>query len=181
MGSVTLPPFHKLAKYEGLGRYAIRKYYAFPYRFFYRKKLKMIVDLMPKDHIYNNILDYGSGPGIFTPELKRHAINVKSFDMKDVIDPRWRFQAIVCASVLEFTDIYSRLYFFNRIMSSKAHLYIASPMNTRLSRAYFKLIGDKESRHSHKKILSEVSKQFKIEEYHTWMKLYFSIKATKLT
>ena len=179
MGSLTLPPYSQLAPYEGGGNYAVKKYYSFPYRFFYRKKLNMIVDMMPEGHVYNNILDYGAGPGIFTPELKKHAVNVKSFNIGDVIDPRWSFDAVVCASLLEFVSLRSTIPRISKIMIPNGTLLVASPIKNRITDAYFKLYKSPFDRNSHDKIIHEISKYFRILEYNRWMNLYFSIKATK--
>ena len=177
--NLRLPPYASLKQYEGKGNYAISKYYRFPHSFFYRKKLKMIVSLMEKDKIYHNILDYGSGPGIFTDELKKHALFIKNFEIKDIIDPRWRFDAIVCSSVLEFCHLSITLQTLRSILNTNGKLFIGSPMNTKLSLLYFRCISNKESRHSHFNILSEVSKHFRIEEYHSWMNLYFALRASR--
>lgn len=178
--ALRLPPYSSLKSYEGGGNYAIGKYYRFPYRFFYRHKLRMILSLMEKDKIYHNILDYGAGPGIFTPALKKHALFVKNFNHGDVLDPRWRFDAIVCCSVLEFTELGFTLATIKRLLNPGGKLYVASPMDSWLGEAYFTSIGDRHRRHSHKKILSEVSKQFRLEKYHTWMNLYFALRASVL-
>ena len=177
--TLRLPSYSSLKEYEGKGNYAIEKYYKFPYRLFYRKKLRMIVDLMEKDKVFHNILDYGSGPGIFTPELKKHALFVKSFDLNDVLDPRWRYDAVVCSSFLEFSELHFTLETIKKLLNPGGKLFIGSPMKTGVSNLYFKLIGDKNKRHSHNKILSEVSKQFKLEKYSTWMNLYFALRASK--
>ena len=177
--NLRLPPYSSLKQYEGKGNYAIWKYYNLPYSLFYCKKLKMIVSLMSEGNIYHNILDYGSGPGIFEEELKRYAIAVKKLEIGEVIDPRWRFDAIVCASVLEFVDLKITLILLKNLLKPGGKLYVGSPMQSVLSRTYFKFIGDKNKRIHHMKIISEISKQFRIEKYTTWMSLYFAIRASK--
>ena len=176
---LRLPPFASLKNLEGKGNFAVSKYYQFPYRFFYRYKLKMIVDLMPKGQVYHNILDFGSGSGIFEPELKRHALFVKRFDKHDIIDKRWRFDAIVCASVLEFCQLPHTVGLLYDLLKPEGKLYVGSPMETGLTKLYFKLIKDKNKRNNHAKILSEVSKKFRIEKYNSWMNLYFSLRASR--
>ena len=178
--ALKLPPYSTLKPYEGQGNYAIGKYYKYPYRFFYRKKLKMIVNLMPQNKIYHNILDYGAGPGIFTEELKRHALFVKGFEPTDTFDTRWRYDAVVCASVLEFTTLGYVLPLIKNILNRKGVLYVGSPMDTSFSRIYYKLIKDYNNRQSHTRIVSELKKYFKIEEYKEWMNLYFALRATAL-
>ena len=176
---LKLPPYSSIKEFEGHGNYAISKYYKWPYRFFYRHKLKMILNLMEKGKIYHNILDYGSGPGIFTPELKKHALFVNSFDIDDVLNPRWKYGAVVCSSFLEFSELPFTLHTIRNILNPKGKLYVASPMATGLTKAYFRFIKDKNKRHDHTKILSEISKQFKIEEYHSWLNLYFALRASR--
>lgn len=174
-----MSPYSDLKQFEGKGNYAIWKYYKLPYSFFYRKKLKMIVSLMPKGKIYRNILDYGSGPGIFEEELNCHALSVKKFEIGETIDPRWRFEAIVCASVLEFTDLKTTIMLLKNLLMPQGVLYVGSPMQTFLSKTYFKAIGDKNRRRHHDKIIHEISRELRIEKYITWMNLYFAIRASK--
>ena len=176
---LRLPSFASLRHLEGTGNFAVKKYYTFPYRFFYRHKLRMIVNLMPRKEIYHNILDFGAGSGIFEPELKRYALFVKRFDTNDVIDKRWRFDAIVCASVLEFCQLPHTIGLLHSLLKPGGKLYVASPMETGLTKAYFKWIKDTNKRNSHTKILSDISKQFRIEEYHSWMDLYFAVRASR--
>ena len=168
----TLPKYDTLEQYEGRGNYALKKYYQFPYSFFYKHKLKMIVNLMHEK--YKNILDFGCGPGIFTPELKRHAFFVIGFEKGDPINPLWKFDCIVCASVLDFCELEPTLITLKRLLNPKGVLLIASPMKNKITSLYLK----ENVRHHHDKILSAVSKVFKLREYHTWLGLYFSIRAT---
>ena len=177
--NLRLPSYSSLKEYEGKGNYAISKYYKFPYSIFYRHKLKMILDIMEKDKIYHNILDYGSGPGIFTPALKQHTLFVKSFDINDVLDTRWRYDAVVCSSFLEFSELPFTLDLISKLLNPGGKLYVGSPMETGLTKLYFKSIGDKNKRHGHNKIMSEISKKFRIETYNLWMNLYFALRASK--
>ena len=176
---LRFPDYRTLKWFEGKGNWAIKKYYQFPHRFFYRHKLRMIIDLMPKGKIYRNILDFGSGPGIFLEELTRHALFVKEFDKGEAIDPRWRYEAIVCASVLEFCNLDFNLPMLSQILYPKGDFLVASPLSNRLTKGYLKLAGDTHTRNTHQDILSKVSKYFKIVEYREWLGLYFSIKAVK--
>ena len=176
---LRLPDYHSIKGWEGKGNWTVKKYYQFPYRFFYRHKFRMIVDMIPKGKIYRNILDFGTGPGIFMEELKRHALFVKGFDKGDNIDPRWKYEAIVCASVLEFCSLDLMLPLLSQILHPKGNLLIASPSSNWFTEGYLKLAGDKHFRNNHKTILSKVSKYFRIVEYHDWLGLYFSIKAAK--
>ena len=174
--SLALPEYRKVKDYEGGGNYAISRYYKFPFRFFYRQKLRMLVELLgPK--IHKNILDFGSGKAeIFREELEKHALQVKCVDMQEPINLEWRFDVVVCASVLEFTHLPVCLSTLKKIIRPNGMIVVSSPMDTWLSRLYFKLIKDKNSRHSHLEILKEASKYFFIVKYKEWFGMYFSFK-----
>lgn len=174
--SLLLPPLSQVVDYEGKGNFAIKRYYQFPFSFFYRQKFKMILDMMDTARVYRSTLDFGSGPAeIFRETLKLCSWRV---DCVDKLEPlKEKYDLIVCASVLEFVNLKETLPYL------KAHLYHggaligASPMNTKLSRLYFRLIGSKSNRHSHKMILSELSKYFFVVKKKEWFGLYFSWKA----
>lgn len=168
-----------MKEYEGKGNWAIGKYYKPPFSLFYKKKLKLILSLFPKGKVYHNILDFGSGPGIFLPSLKKKAIFVKGYEPGDIIDSRWRFEAIVCSSVLEFVNLESTLSLLFNLLKPGGQIYIGSPMRTKLTSTYFSLIGDKHKRTPHTTIVSNIKQYFKIEEYHEWMNLYFVLRASK--
>ena len=177
--TLALPDYSSIKILEGKGNFAVKKYYQFPYSYFYKHKLKMIVKLLGK-RTYNNILDYGSGSGIFIPELRKHAFHVKTHEVGQFLSPSWKFDAIVCSSVLEFCYLNQTLKHIRNAMNQNSVLFVASPMQTSLSKLYFKLIKDKRIRHSQEDIISAISKFFRVKEYHTWLGLYFSIKAVPL-
>lgn len=172
---MRLPSYSSLKQHEGSGNYAIKPYYRFPKRFFYRHKLKMIVDMM-RPGLYRNIMDFGAGPGIFTPELQRHGLWVTKIDHLTIINPLWRFDLIVCASVLEFCELDFTLKMLKGLLAFKGEIIIASPMQTKLSKLYFQIIKDKNTRHSHQKILDRFSHYFRVEKYKEWLGLYFAMK-----
>src|SRR3990167_8356240 len=169
---IALPSYEFLKLHEGKGNYAISKYY--------RKKLYMIRDLLDEKRIYDNILDFGSGPGIFEKELKRHALKVAAVDKGDQIDPRARFECIVCASSLEFVDdlddTVGKLY---KATHPKGQIIIGSPMDSALAKAYFWLIGDKKPRHKPDEIVKAVKRKYLVSEYREWAGLYFALRAYK--
>ncbi len=174
--SIALPSYDSLKKFEGKGEWAIGKYYQWPYSFFYQHKLKMIISHMG-DRFYRNILDFGSGPGIFSRELHRHAHFVTEYDLGTAIDPRWNFDIIVCASSLEFVHLNHTLKMLKSMLKRGGFLIVASPMDSLLSRLYFKKTGVARSCHSHLEIIEAVKKHFTIVEQKSWMSLYFSLKA----
>ena len=161
---------------EGAGNFAVSKYYKLPFRPFYRHKFQMMIDMIHGKK-YNRILDFGAGSGIFREELLRHSNFVTCVDR--YCHPLWRFDAIFCASVLEFCDLSNTLRQLHNACVDGGALYVASPMDTKLSRLYFKIIGNREKRHTHKKIMKAVRDTFKIVEYKEWLNLYFAIKAIK--
>ena len=175
---IKFPELSSLLKYEGGGNYAISKYYRYPYRLFYRKKLYIARSLMKKDFVYRTILDFGSGPGIFTPELKQHAMAVKNYEPGVIIDKRSRFDCIVALSVMEFLEnLPEEIEWLRRVSTFHTQLIVVSPMKSTLSRFYFNLIGDKRVRNSSENILSAIKKHYEILEYGEWFGLYFYIKA----
>jgi len=175
--TLILPKYSSIKEHEGKGNWALWKYYVPPFSFFYQKKLKMILDLMDSNHTYHNILDFGSGPGIFTPSLKKKAIFVVSKDKNDHISEKWYFSAIVCASVLEFCELSHTIKLLRSITKPQGRLFVASPMKSRWSSLYFDAIGDKNLRNSDSDIVEAISKHYVIEEYKEWRGLYFALRA----
>lgn len=177
---ITFPDYSSLKELEGKGNYAIGKYYRFPWRTFYRKKLYLVRSLLDKDRVYKNILDFGCGPGIFTPELKRHSINVVSVDKEDMIDSRSRFECIIAASTFEFIDdLPKTVEMLHRVSYTQAQMIVASPTDSLLSKLYFKSIGDNLTRNSPMSILHVVDKYFKVLDFKEWFGLYFAFKGYK--
>lgn len=174
---ITLPPYSLVKKFEGKGNWAIKKYYQFPFNIFYKKKFKMIVDMLTPGKVYRNILDFGGGPAeIFKKELGKHAMSVTSYDLP-MIDPRWKFDVIVCASVLEFLPLSHVLPQLKKAIAPKGFMIVASPMETWLTRLYFKIIGDPHIRRSEVSMLRQLEDYFEIKEYKSWFGLYFACKA----
>ena len=96
------------------------------------------------------------------------------------IYPNWRFDAIICASVLEFCPLYSTVSRLHSLLNRGGVLYVASPMDTPISQRYFKTIKDIKLRHSHQLIRNVIHTKFEIKEYKEWMGLYFALKAVKV-
>ena len=136
----------------------------------------MITNLLGDD-LYIHLLDYGCGPQILKNELKKHALYYKGYDIGDTFDPRWRFDVVVLSSVLEFVNLEHTLHQVKGILRKGGFIVVASPMDSWLSRTYLKSIGDLQVRNSHERIISNVSKVFKIEKLDTWLGLYFALRA----
>ena len=176
---LLLPPLSQVIQFEGKGNFAVKKYYKWPFSLFYRKKLKMILDMMD-DRIYTSILDFGSGPAeVFKKTLKSISKIVICADTYSDI-PNKKFDLIVCASVLEFVDNIDKvLCKLNENLLPGQAIVGASPMDTILSRFYFRLIGDKQSRNPHEMILNSLYRNFFLVRTKKWFGLYFSFKAYK--
>ena len=137
----------------------------------------MILDLMNEKKVYRNILDFGAGRAeIFRETLEKRALQVKCIDKEEIIDLRWKFDVVVCASVLEFTNLPVTLKLIKSVIAPNGMIVASSPMNTWASRLYFKLIKDKNSRNTHQDILKEAAKHFFIIEQKEWFGLYFAFK-----
>ena len=174
---LTLPKYDEVKALEGTGPFAVSKYYKFPWNIFYCFKLWMIVQDLPKKKT-KNILDFGAGRAkIFHEELQKHAERVLSVEKKEELDLRWRFDVVVCASSLEFMYLKTALAAIKCVIHDKGTLIVASPMDTWLTRLYFKLIGDTYTRNTHNDIIEAVQKYFTIEKCRRWMGLYFCLKA----
>ena len=181
---IHLPKYHKTlaALLDERGDVAYSKYYFYPYRPFYRKKLYMMRSLMDKGRIYKNILDFGSGSGIFTTELARYTFMARAWDKANdkPLDSRARFELIVCGSVLELVDDLDESMAYLRSLSYPgSQLIMASPTDNLMCKAYFKLMGDTSRRHSPSTILKAINRWFDIVEVKHWAGLYFACKAVR--
>ena len=175
---LKLPSYKTLSQHEGKGNYAVRRYYIFPFSFFYRYKLRMVAKLLG-NKVHHNILDYGSGPGIFTEELKKHSLFVHEKEFGQRVHPKWRFDVAVCASVLEFVNLDQVLHEIYILLKPAGKIVVASPLKNKLTSLYFWLVRSKFKRHSHDEILSKVSRYFIIEKYESWLGLYFALRGRK--
>jgi len=178
LNPIKLKPYDAVKKLEGTGNFAVSKYYRQPYRFFYRKKLYMMRNLIEKkNRKYHNALDFGSGSGILLPELSRYAHYALTCDVNSIIDPRSQYEIIVCGSVLEFCHLDFTMKLLKKKLKLVGQLIVASPMKTFMSDMYFKSIKDDNQRHGHKDIIAHIKNHFKIEVYQEWLGLYFALRA----
>lgn len=176
--SLALPPYESVKHLEGKGGYAVDKYYRHPYKFFYKKKLEMVLSYLTPGRLYMSILDFGCGQAkILLPSLQRRACFVDSVDRIEDVDTKADYSVIVCASVLEFVDLPRYLKVLREALHKNGMLIVASPMQTFFAEYYFHLIKDRKRRHSHKDILATVRKHFYVSGYKEWFGLYFSFKA----
>jgi len=173
---LALPPYESVKKYEGTGNFAVSKYYHFPFSFFYQKKLRLILSMLDnRTSPYLSILDFGCGEAkIMEKTLRQLSSNVHCVDK--IEDVKSHHDLIVCASVLEFVDLDTVLPILNKYLMIGQPLIGASPMDTWITRLYFKLIGDKHKRNSQQDIMNALEKYFYIVRKKEWMGLYFSFK-----
>ncbi len=173
--SLALPPYESIKALEGSGNFAVKKYYQFPYSFFYQKKLKMVLGYLKSRDLA--ILDFGCGEArILELSLGQYPNAVYFADKTEDINTDVKYDVIICSSVLEFVDLKYTLKFLKTILKPTGYMIVASPMSTLLTETYFTIIGDPHTRNSHQLIYQEVSKIFRISEYKEWLGLYFSFK-----
>lgn len=170
---LTFPKYYLVKRHEGQGDFAIRKYYMYPWRYFYRHKIRMIERLLRHDR-FNSIMDFGAGPGLMTSQWKKYAHEVYSIEKHHTQWPK--VNMTICASVMEFVPLKET---FENLKEHTNEIIVASPMQTSRSNFYFKFINDKNKRHSQKEILDEMAAHFNIHSYTTWMGLYFCARGIR--
>ena len=173
--SLALPTYQSVRHLEGKG-YAVKKYYQFPYFFFYRKKLSMMLEYLEPGRIYSSILDFGCGKAhILETSLKRSSFDVYSIDKNDKL-PRKKYEVIVCGSVLEFTNLKETILKLKSMLDKRGILIVSSPMRNWVTSLYFSAIGDHSIRNTHIEIMDELKKHFRVSDYKEWNGLYFCAK-----
>ena len=176
--TLELPPLESVQHLEGKGNWAVKKYYEWPYSFFYQQKLRMILKILDDYRpFYWNILDFGSGSGILKPELSKRCMTLKSVNSTKEMNYYSMFESVVCGSVLEFCELSRTIPIIKSVMKRGSILCIASPMKTPISELYFRSIGDNKERNHHKSIVEYVSTYLHVTSYTEWHGLYFSIGA----
>ncbi len=155
MMKIILPERRLLKKTAAVDYYDW--YYMFPIGMVMRYRLKKIVQLMG-DETYQNLLELGTGSGIFLPELSRHCKNLFAIDIHGMSDhmqdlfhayklrncelstqsieytnfPDNFFDAIVAASVLEFLeDLDKAVNEIRRILKKDGVFITICPMESR--------------------------------------------------
>ena len=169
---LRFPPYRSVAHHESEGNWAIKKYYQWPYRYFYRHKIRMIERAL-RGKRYEAAIDFGSGPGILTKQWFQYVPTVHCVD-KHYVMPKDKVGLIICSSVMEFVDDLDETFkSLAEHLNKDGDIVVASPMDTDITKIYFSAIGDRELRHSHQDILSSMSRYFNIRSYKTWAELYF--------
>ncbi len=167
-------------------------YYRPGIRYFYLKRLGMVLDLMGKAN-FDRLIEVGYGTGVFFTELARRTRELHGTDIKDNtaavtdmfresgIDVRLTtgsilglpygngmFDGLVCISVLEhIKDLPAAVGELARVVSGDGTLYIGFPAKNRWMNAFFRAAGfDPDEIHpsSHGQILAELRRQMDIEE-----------------
>ena len=175
---LLLPPYSEVKHFEGLGNYAIKRYYQFPFLMFYRKKLKMILSHL-QDKKYDSILDFGCGRAeILRETLSQYSDDVDYVDTEHDLKDK-KYDVITCSSVLEFMSLKFIVPRLNGLLKKDGMLIGASPMNTLLTEFYFHIIGDVSFRNTEVDIMNSLRKHMFVVRHEKWAELYFSFKAYK--
>lgn len=171
-------PYHSVKHLEGEGNWAISKYYKWPYRYFYRHKIRMI-EMMLRDRRYRSAIDFGCGPAILVNQWHEYAEDVFLVDEYDQL-PNKKVDLIICSSVMEFVDDLDKTFSdLAKCLEDNGDIVVASPMYSFSSEAYFAIINDRNKRHGHADILTAMSKHFDMRHYRTWLDLYFCAMGKK--
>lgn len=170
---LTFPPYSSVKHLDGTGNFAVKKYYFYPWRYFYRHKIRMI-EKMLRDHIFESLMDFGAGPGLMTKQWEKYAYSVYPVDKQSTVLPD--VDMTICASVMEFVRLQQT---FKHLSYVTKEIIIASPMKNRFTEKYFELIGDINIRNSHTEIIHEMGNYFDMEDLEVWHGLYFCVKGTR--
>jgi ubiquinone/menaquinone biosynthesis C-methylase UbiE len=142
--------------------------YQFPIKYIQRYRFKAILRLLG-DRIYENMLEIGTGSGIFLPELSRHCRQLHAIDVHNDIPhveklcrllgiqaslqrcgiegtgfPNDYFDAIVAVSVLEFVaDLDKALSEIKRILKEKGVFITICPQQSSVLDFFLKMYSRK--------------------------------------
>lgn len=167
--------------------------YEFPIKYIQRFRFKAILRLM-NGRNFGNILEVGTGSGIFLPELSKHCQSLSAIDVHDKMDvvkkmcnvtgvkvdlsresleaTHYRdkmFDAVVGVSIWEFVDDLDRAVLeTKRIMKSGASLFTICPQRNVLFDSIVSLYSRKpaniEFKNSPDVVSAMLEKHFKIEK-----------------
>jgi len=143
--------------------------YKFPIKYVQRYRFKVVAKLLG-DQIYPKLLEFGTGSGIFLPELAQHCVHlyasdihpniakiddllkyyninnceIKSQSVQNTDYPDNYFDAIVAVSVLEFVnDLQAALSEIKRILTKDGVFITICPMNSKLLDSIVAFYADK--------------------------------------
>lgn len=168
----------------------IRCHYLPFVRIFYRKRIQMVLSLLPSNQI-DRLLDAGYGAGLFFPELFRrcrqlHGVDLHPFtvakrmaersDLKahltrgDLLSLNYTdgsVDAVVSSSVLEhLRALPAALSEIHRVLKGGGIAVLGFPVKNRITKLLFRLIGfDDDTIHpsGHQDILREIPRRFEVE------------------
>ena len=170
---LKFPRYDSVKGFEGQGNWAVNKYYYYPWRYFYRHKVRMIEKLL-RGRKFSSIMDFGSGPGLLCKEWEKYSDYVCPIEKGDNFIPK--VELAICASVLEFVDLPST----SKLLSEKCkEVIIASPMTSEFTQKYFSFIGDRNRRNSHYEIITAMSQYFNFTHLEYWKQIYFCARGFK--
>lgn len=170
---LTFPKYSLVKQYENGGNFAVSKYYHFPWRFFYRHKIRMIEKAI-RDERFGSIMDFGCGPGLMHDEWLKFSDKVYLIEKYANYIPK--VDLAICASVMEFVDLKKTM----RLLSMSCdQIVISSPMRNSITETYFNAVGSYHTRNSHEEIISEMLKYFNLTHYESWMGLYFCARGSR--
>lgn len=151
----------------------VRLYYSWYAGWFYQHRLRMIADLLQNVHA-QNLLEIGTGSGIFLKELLKHAEHITGIDIHksykgvnemlsrekidlnrvelrqgsilDIPYPDATFDVAVCVSVLEhFENPSEPLEEVSRVLMPGGLLVAGFPARTRLTAMLFGMLGYRDT------------------------------------
>jgi len=163
--------------------------YKFPIKYIEQYRFKRIIKLLGSKR-YENLLEAGTGSGVFLPELSRHCENLFACDIHDYFDkirnmldfykienynlsyqniekttfPSNYFDAIVAVSLLEFVgDLKSALQEIKRVLKSDGVFITICPMDSALLDSVLRFYSRRKPREEFGESRSHVSKELEKE------------------
>ncbi len=173
--------------------FSLNRYYSPLSKFFYLKRLKMVLKLINNER-FENMLDVGFGSGIFLPTLVKNAQNLYAIDIHQHIGlveemlknagakirlkqasalnlpfENDSFDCITCLSVLEFIkDTDKAVSEMARVAKKNAKIIIGAPCVNKLTDFCYSLLGKSGQNQKHcsdqNKIITSVKKFLEIEK-----------------
>ncbi|MFN8249734.1 MAG: class I SAM-dependent methyltransferase [Ferruginibacter sp.] len=163
--------------------------YKFPIKYIQRYRFKRIVKLLGKQQ-FSNLLEIGTGSGVFIPELSRHTLQMHACDIhtkfghfpelfkiygvsncsyssqsiEETNFPDEHFDAIVAVSVLEFVpDLSKALKEIKRLLKPSGVFITICPMESRILDFFLSFYTRKKPRDEFGGARKKISKQLEEE------------------